>query len=359
MNHIERLSTAISEIEAERSFPFLITDLTNIRYLTGFEGSSASLLLCGTQSYFISDARYSEYAMSILPSSVEFVLQKGSMPEILHGLINKIKSKKLYVENHGLSLDLFLMLQANLKGCRVHASESVIERLRMVKDEEEINLLKKAASITDRCFKHLLGIIREGISEWDISVEVEHFYRTNGCRSTSFETIAASGKGSSMPHYQTSMNKKIKHGEPVLIDMGCCYKGYNSDLTRTVFVGKVDPLLAKIYAIVREAQQTAIDRLAEGITAAELDTAARNVISARGYGDFFGHSLGHGVGLDIHELPTIRTNSGSVLTKNMTITVEPGIYIPGKGGVRIEDMVLVAENGCEVLTRSPKKMTII
>lgn len=229
----------------------------------------------------------------------------------------------------------------------------------MVKDEGEINILREAAAITDSCFYHLLKFIRPGITEWDIAIEIETYYKKNGCTACSFDSIVASGSASSMPHYMPSMDKKIKAGEILLIDMGCMYKGYNSDLTRTVFIGKIDNSLEKIYNIVLEAQGKALNAVRAGIETCELDNAARSVIADYGYGENFGHGLGHGVGIEIHEMPAVKKSGSIKLKKNMVITIEPGIYIPGSGGVRIEDMVLVNSGGCEVLTKCSKELIVI
>jgi Xaa-Pro aminopeptidase len=203
-----------------------------------------------------------------------------------------------------------------------------------------------------------LQFIKPGVTEWDISVEIDYFFKRNGCRSCAFDPIVASGSGSSMPHYKPE-NKKIEPGEILLIDMGCVFQGYNSDLTRTIFIDKIDPALAEIYEIVFQAQSKALNAVKPGLDTGKLDSVARNFITQKGYGENFGHGLGHGVGIDIHESPAIKKNISSKLKKNMVITIEPGIYIPGRGGVRIEDTVLVSQQGFEVLTKSSKDLIVI
>ncbi len=195
--------------------------------------------------------------------------------------------------------------------------------------------------------------------EWDVSIEIEYFYRKNGCRKSSFDSIVASGPGSSMPHYITSMTRRIEKGDALLIDMGCEFRGYNSDLTRTIFVNSVDDDLRRIYGIVRDAQERAIEFVRPGVRCGELDAVARGLIAEAGFGKFFGHSLGHGVGMEVHELPAVKTGSRTRIGKNTVITVEPGIYIPGRGGVRIEDVVLVTDGGSEILTKSSKDIHIL
>ena len=339
--------------------PYLVSDLNNIRYLTGFTGSYAMLLVTEGNSFFVSDSRYEEYACSILPASVEFVLQKGDVNDIIRDICKKNGLKELFLEEHVLSLTAYLNMKKSLRGIKLIPGGNEVNYLRMTKDEDEIRILRDAAVITDQCVDHLRKIVKLGMIEWDIAVEIEYFYRKHGCRKTSFDSIVASGAGASMPHYEPSMTKKVVPGDVLMVDMGCEYNGYNSDLTRTFFINSIDPDLEKIYNIVKEAQELAVDAVRPGITTGRLDSVARDYITENGYGDNFGHSLGHGFGIEVHELPAIRKNGDVSLKKNMTITIEPGIYLPGKGGVRIEDMVLVTAKGREILTKSTKDIIVI
>ncbi len=354
---ISKLRKTLRERE---SFPFLITDLNNIKYLTDFSGSNGYLLLGERKSYFISDSRYELYAKSILPKNVEFILQEGNIAESLRYSLEKEKSKLLFLESHDISLGQFLELKKKLRGVKLSPlTDNLAGELRMVKGEEEVETLRTAAKITDDCVKHLLKFVRPGMSEWDVAMEIESFYKGRGCSGCSFDPIVASGTGASMPHYMPDRKKKLKKGECLLIDMGCVFEGYNSDLTRTFFIDRVDEELHGIYNIVREAQERAIGAVKPGITTGKLDRVARQVIESAGYGEFFTHSLGHGVGLDIHEEPALRSGGEMKLKKNMVITIEPGIYVPNLGGVRIEDMVLVTKGGCEVLTKSSKELIVV
>lgn len=354
---IKKLKQILTE---KQSFPYLITDLNNIKYLTGYSGSNAYLLIDEKISYFISDSRYEEYVKSLLPKNFEFILQTGSTADALKICYGKIVKKNMFVESHSMTLFQHSDFKKNIKGIRIIPMEDdPVNFIRMVKDEGEINILREAAAITDDCFYHLLKFIKPGLTEWDIAVEIEMYYKKHGCTACSFDPIVASGSSSSMPHYMPSMEKKIAHGEILLIDMGCIYKGYNSDLTRTVFVGKIDNNLEKIYNIVYEAQGKAIKAVKAGFDTQKLDNVARSVITDYGYGENFGHGLGHGVGIEIHEMPAVKKNSSIKLKKNMVITIEPGIYISGSGGVRIEDMVLVTTGGSEVLTKCSKELIVI
>ncbi len=354
---VKRLKKILSE---KLGFPYLITDLNNIKYLTGYSGSNAYLIIDEKISYFISDSRYEEYVKSILPKNFEFILQTGSTLDALKVFFGKLNKKILFVESHSMTLSQHADFKKGLKGLKIIPMEDdPVNLIRMVKDEGEIAILKEAAVITDACFYHLLKFIKPGMTEWDVAVEIEIYYKKHGCTACSFDPIVASGTGSSMPHYVPSMTKKIAKGEILLVDMGCVYKGYNSDLTRTVFVEKIDSELEKIYNIVYEAQGAAVKAVKAGLDTQKLDNVARSIITDYGYGENFGHGLGHGVGIEIHEMPAVKKNSSIKLKKNMVITIEPGIYVSGIGGVRIEDMVLVTADGSEVLTKCSKELIVI
>ena len=355
----KRISSLKSNLKKKKSLPYMVSDLNNIRYLTGFTGSYAVFLMTEGGSFLISDSRYEEYARSILPKQIKFILQSGSFKETLRDLCKSLNITNLFIEENNFPVVSFFELKKFLRKVKLIPGGNEVNFIRMIKDDEEIKILAEAAALTDRCFSHLTSIIKPGITEWDISVEIEYFYRKNGCRKTSFDSIVASGAASSMPHYEPCMNKKIMPGDIILIDMGCEYQGYNSDLTRTFFINSVDPELEKIYMVVKEAQRRAIEAVKPGINAGRLDKVARDYISEAGYGDNFGHGLGHGYGMEVHELPSIRKDGEIVLKKNMTITIEPGIYIPGKGGIRIEDMVLVTASGGTALTKSTKELIVL
>lgn len=351
---------AIQKLLIEKnSCPYIIFSLKNIAYLTGFKGSNGYLIIDKEDIFFITDSRYQEYAESILPKKVKFILQNGSFTDTLKTLADKFSDNTVYLEKHSITLSLYETLIKETPNISYKTSEDYVNQMRIIKDENEIDVLKKAAQITDNCVEHLKSYIKPGITEWDVAIEIEYFYKKNGCRKTSFDSIVASGAGASMPHYTPSMTKKIRSGEMVLIDMGCEYNGYNSDLTRTLFVGSITKEFEEVYQVVSNAQQKAINLVKEGMKTSELDNIAREVISNAGYGKYFGHSLGHGIGIDVHELPAVNSNGEYVLQENVIISIEPGIYLPKKGGVRIEDMVRITKTGCEVLTKSSKEIIIL
>lgn len=352
------LQRLTKELEKKGMLPFLVQDLTNIRYLTGFTGSSAAMVLLKNDAFFISDSRYMEYAQSLLPKSVTFLLVEETLNDTLKTVMKETGLRELYFEDESLTFGQHHRLNKKLRGVTMYAAGDPVREMRMIKEDDEIALLRAAAKVTDRCISHIRGMVKPGMKEWDVAVEIEHFYRTHGCRKSSFEAIVASGAGSSMPHYETSLKKKIRKGDTLLIDTGCLKDGYNSDLTRTFFIGSVDARLKEIYSIVRVAQEEARKALRPGITTGQLDAVARDIITDAGYGEYFGHSLGHGLGMEVHEMPAVR--SGELkLKKNMVITIEPGIYLPGIGGVRIEDMMVVTAKGGESLTTSGRQLSIL
>ncbi|TFH42282.1 MAG: aminopeptidase P family protein [Chrysiogenales bacterium] len=353
-----RLKKLIKELGARNALPYLVTDPVNIRYLTGFAGTYAYLVVGANRSHFITDSRYEEYAGSILPKSVELLLQKKDFIDSLRSVLKERGAKELFIEEHSTPLSLYRAIKTRLKGVALTPGGDEVNRLRMIKDEDEIDVIRHAAKIVDACGEHLKKIVRPGDGEWDIAVEIEHFFRKHGARKSGFDSIVASGPGSSMPHYVTSMTKKLHSGDPLLVDMGCEFQGYNSDLTRTLFITSIDPALEAIYRVVREAQEAAVSAVKPGVTTGKLDAVARGIIDDAGYGTYFGHSLGHGIGMEVHELPALKEGE-TALKKNMVVTIEPGIYLPGVGGVRIEDMVLVTAKGCESLTGSSKEIIII
>jgi len=360
MEHEIRISKLKKSLRKDEKFPYMIRDLKNINYLTGFTGSSATMIVCDKNSYFITDSRYVEYAKSMLPKNVNLVIQESDIFTAIKTVFSNLDKKFLYFQDHAVSMEFYKILKKSLRGIKLISADSKeVKDLRTIKYDIEIDKLKKAAEITDRCVDHLHKFIKPKMTEWEIATEIESFYKKNGCRRCSFDPIVASGHGSSMPHYETSICKKVEKGDILLIDMGCEYQGYNSDLTRTIFIETVDDELREIYEIVKEAQEAAIKAIKPGVTAGYVDSVARNIIEKHGYGEMFGHSLGHGVGLEIHEQPSIKDNSDVLIKIGMVFTVEPGIYKPGVGGVRIEDMICVTSRGAEVLTKSSKEITVI
>jgi len=355
-----RLKKMKKILREREHLPCLITDLTDIRYLTGFSGSNAALIIGEKSSFFISDSRYEEYIKTLLSPGFSFFLQNEGLPAAISDCFSTYDTRYLFFPAEHLTFSFHTILRKTMKGVKLIPLDSdPVADIRIIKEDGEIEALREAARITDDCFDYLLEFVRPGMTEWEIALAIEVFYKQHRCRACSFDPIVASGAGSSMPHYIPSMSKTVGSGDVLLIDMGCLYEGYNSDLTRTFFIGSIDEGLADIYKIVYDAQLKAIESVRPGIDTVDLDSVARSYITDKGYGENFGHGLGHGLGMDIHEPPAVKKNMGTLLKKNMVITIEPGIYIPGRGGVRIEDMVLVTASGCEVLTQCSKELTVI
>jgi len=254
-----------------------------------------------------------------------------------------------------LTVDFYNELNKKLSRCNLISVTGIVEELRIIKDEEEINRIRKAAQIADSAFKHIVKFIKPGLKEIEVAAEIEYFMRRNGASKASFDIIAASGERAALPH-GTAGEKKLEKGNLLVMDFGAVYRGYCSDITRTVVIGTASEEQRKVYDIVLEAQSRALEAAAVNMPCSELDGVAKNIIESYGMGDKFGHSLGHGVGIEVHEAPAVSKNSREDLSPGMVITIEPGIYIKSWGGVRIEDMVLVTEQGPHTLTASTKEL---
>jgi Xaa-Pro aminopeptidase len=333
---------------------FLVTDIYNIRYLTGFSGSSASLLITKKENIFITDFRYKEQAEKEV-QGWEFFIQKERVTKIVKNLSRKIGIRRLGFES-SVSYNFFANLSRNLN---LKTMKDLVERLRERKDTHEIASIKEAIRRAESAFLEVKPYIKEGLRETSLALRLEERLKKKGCRHLPFDIIVASGPNSAMPHAKP-MERKFANGDLIIIDWGGESDGYFSDMTRTLLIDKGNDMNKKkeIYQIVLEANRKAIRHVAPGQTAQEIDGSARNFIKKSGYGDFFEHGTGHGVGLQVHELPRITRKEREIVKEDMVFTVEPGIYLPGLGGVRIEDMVRVAADGCETLTTLPKDLCI-
>ena len=333
----------------------LVVQPENRRWLSGFTGSSG-VVLVGRQGapVFLTDFRYIQQAEQQCQGFK--VVRHGQ--ELTADL--KVALAGLGIERIGLEKDYVTVGQnskwsAALTGIELVPLEDILLALRAIKDEAELALLAQAAAIADAAYTHILGNLKPGLSERRVALELERHMQDLGASGISFETIVASGVRSSMPHGVASA-KLLEQGDFITMDFGCIYEGYCSDMTRTVVLGTASPRQREIYGIVLEAQAAGLDGVRAGITGQEADSLARDVITAKGYGEYFGHGLGHGVGLAIHENPRAGLTSEDILAVNNILTIEPGIYLPGWGGVRIEDMVVIEEQGCRNLTASPKEL---
>lgn len=357
----DRIKIFISKIEKENKEieGFLVTNPKNLNYLTGFDGEGFALITKG-ENYLLTDSRYTEQAQKESPDFkiiTDEPNKKDARILALKKIIEENKLKKIAFESSNLSYADFKKYSHSFKSIEFLSTENLIEQIRMIKDKEEIIKIKKAAQITTESLKDVLKIIEPGIRELDIASELAYTMRKKGAQKESFDIIVVSGERSSLVHGKPS-EKKIDEGELIIIDLGGNYQNYNSDITRTVIMGKENKKQKKIFSIVLEAQKKALEFLKPGVKCKEVDSVARSIIEKKGYGKYFGHGLGHGVGLDIHELPRVSFNDDTVLLPGMVITIEPGIYLPEVGGVRIEDSVLITEEGYEVLTWFPKILNL-
>lgn len=351
----ERIKRLRKKLDQENLDLLLVTALPNIRYLCGYTGSNGILLVSKDKAVFLTDFRYKEQVKKEVKGAEIKIPQRelfSTLPEI--GLLKGKRIKAGFEEKY-LTFQLYQRLKTLLPQVLWVPTENLVESLLVTKDEEEIKKIKKAADISAKAYQEILPFFRPGTKELDIAAELEYRIRRNGGSGSAFEPIVASGLRSAMPHARAS-SKTLKKGEFVTLDFGASYDGYVCDITRTVVLGNATPRQKKIYNLVLKAQTRAVESARSGMKGFELDKVGRDIIKKAGYQKYFGHGLGHGIGLLVHDSPGINTKSQEVLKPGMVITIEPGVYIPGWGGVRIEDDVLITRNGCKVLTQIEREL---
>jgi Xaa-Pro aminopeptidase len=334
----------------------LVTRQVNVRYLTGFTGSNGQLLVGPGGAVFFTDSRYEEQSRHQVPE-LERETYARDFKEALAAACERLGVGRLGFESAGVTYKTFRGLEEALD-VPLQPVEDEVERLRWPKDPEEIAHVERAQEITDDAFDRLVGKVHEGVTERAAAFELEVAMRELGAERIGFDTIVAFGENAAEPHHYPT-ERALRRGDVVKLDFGCVVEGYHSDMTRTVAFGDPPDELVKVYDVVRRAQEAGIGAVRAGVEGGTPDEAARSVIRDEGYGDRFGHSLGHGVGLEIHEGPTLRARSEDVLPDGAVVTVEPGVYIPGIGGVRIEDMVVVTADGCRPLPRTAKDLVVL
>ncbi|MDD6208462.1 MAG: aminopeptidase P family protein [Clostridiales bacterium] len=326
----------------------------NLRYVSGFSGGEGYLYISRKQAVLLTDFRYTIQAEEEAAGFVVKEISK-SYPEEIYALTNQDGIEKMGFEGGHLIYQDYAKIEQALPNVRLFDLGDLITGLRRIKEDWEIDRIARAEAIGDKAFEDILGFLKPGMTELQVAARLEYTMKQLGAEKLSFDTIVASGIHSSMPHASPT-EKVLEMGDFVTMDFGCVYQGYCSDMTRTVVIGKAGEEQKKLYNTVLQAQQAALDFIHAGYTGKEIDQVARNVIYSAGYEGMFGHGLGHSVGLFIHENPRFSPSENSVIEKNQVITVEPGIYKKGFGGVRIEDLVVVKENGCVNLTKSEKKL---
>lgn len=357
MCRIEKLKSFISA----KDQALLLTNEVNIGYFSGFFHSEGYLLVTQSESYLLVDFRYIEAARKAAKNCKAVLLKKLS-----EDLIVILKAEgicSLYFEADNITVSRFEGLKAmlNKSGIDCFADSRLCEHInniRIIKDSAELEKIQKAQDIAERAYLEVLNYIKPGVSEKEISARLEYLMNIYGAECKSFDLITITGAKTSLPHGVPS-DFIVKEGDFFTLDFGAVYEGYHSDTTRTVAVKYATDEMQRIYGIVLKAQLAALKKIKAGVLCSEVDKAARDIIADEGYGEYFGHSTGHGVGLDIHESPAVSSKSDTVLKSGMIITDEPGIYLPGKFGVRIEDMLCVTDNGHKNLVSLPKKLIII
>ncbi|GEN32835.1 M24 family metallopeptidase [Aneurinibacillus danicus] len=335
----------------------LITNGYNRRYITGFTGSSGCCLVTESAADLITDFRYIEQAIRQAPA-FEIVRHQADMLETVIERAKRYGVKRLGFEKSHVTYALYQRLAELADGIKLVPVSGVVEASRLVKTADELQVIREATEIADKAFAHILNFIKPGVTELAVANELEFYMRSLGAASSSFDIIVASGARSALPHGVAS-DKVIEKGEMVTLDFGAYHKGYCSDITRTIAVGEPGEKMREIYNIVLRAQLNGVNKIGAGMTGKEADALTRDIILEAGYGPYFGHSTGHGIGLEVHEGPTLSVRGEQKLEPGMVVTIEPGIYLEGEGGVRIEDDVVITENGCEILTRSPKELLVI
>jgi Xaa-Pro aminopeptidase len=335
----------------------LVSQMENRRYLSGYTGDAGHLLITAQDALLATDFRYYEQVERQAPD-FRLVKVAARYEEVFGQMIAETGAKRVGFESQVVTYDQFEGWKRALPDVKWVATKEIVEQIRVIKDEGELAIIRRAVILADQAAEHVIGLLRPGMTELEAAWELEVYMRTHGAEAIGFPFIVAAGPNASLPHAIPS-TRPIQAGEPITLDLGAQVDGYRSDLTRTVCLGKPkDDTYLKVWNTVLEAQLRAEEGIRAGVSGREADALAREVITAAGYGDYFGHGLGHGVGLAIHEAPRASRLAETPLPAGATLTIEPGIYLPGWGGVRIEDMGVIRENGVEILTGC-KKVAIV
>ena len=357
-NRLQKLRALIAEKDLDA---LLVSQPENCRYLSRFTGSSSWLLVSYNHAVLATDFRYIDQAKQE-SQDFEIVQIKGAIHDWLPDLAYRSGWHRLAFAANHISVADYRELNETIKAKQLNLelipTTGLVESLRCIKEADELKLITKAAELTDAVFQQAKSTIQPGVTEREAAWEIEKLLRQRGSEGIAFDIIVASGPNSALPHAKAT-ERRIGQKEPVLIDMGARIGGYCSDFSRTFCLGEADEVLSKMYNVVLEAQLTAIEEIESGMTAARADQLARNVVEQAGYGSAFGHGLGHGVGLELHEAPRLSPDSSDLLADSMVFTIEPGIYVPGFGGVRVEDLVVLENGRLKELTKSPKDMEAV
>jgi len=349
MSEVKKIRKMLQEKDLDA---ILIFNPENRQYISGFTGSAGYVLLSEKEQVFMTDFRYIEQAKK---ETDGFKIIEIGRDNPVTDVIKDLNLKTLGIEDDFITYEQFLNFDEKLSNTKLVPLKRALIELRSIKSSEEISKIQRAAEITDEAYNHIIKKVKPGISELDIALDLEYFMKSKGASKISFDIIVASGHRSALPHGIAS-EKTLEKGDMVTIDFGCVYQGYCSDMTRSFVLGKASEKQKEVYYTVLEAQETALKAVKPGMTGKELDHIARKIITDKGYGQYFGHGLGHGVGLEVHELPHVNHLGEKAMEPGMVITIEPGIYIPEFGGVRIEDLLSVTEDGYLLLSNTPKEL---
>ncbi len=354
-----RLKRVRERIRRKKLDALLVTDLENVFYLSGFTGSTAALVVTLGDAHILVDPRYTIQATSECKHARVREYSGKDLIDAVAGLVNELQPHSAGCEGDALTVTRYRQLRkAVSRTVRLRSTIGIVEELRRIKDSYEIEMIRTAAGIADAAYESIVLEIAAGMTERELALLIDSTLRMMGADKEAFDSIAASGPNSALPHAKPT-DRVLKTGDLVKMDFGAKYAGYNSDITRTVCLGKPNKEQRKVYQTALDAQLKVIDAIGPGKRGREIDSVARNYISSKGYGENFGHGLGHGLGISVHDHEALSQTSDLVLEPGMVLTVEPGIYIEGWGGVRIEDDVLVTDGGAEVLTKAGKDLVII
>ncbi len=348
-------------LKRTQSEMMLVTNFENKRYLSGFTGTESSVLLTKDKTYLITDGRYNLQANEEAKENVKVIIAKSPRHYLdeIKLIVASSNDSSLAIEGLTMTVLELEKYKNSFPSVKFIVSENIIEDMRLIKNDQEMSFINKALEITEATFEYLLKTVKVGMSEIEVKQLIENKQLELSGEKQAFDCIVASGVNTSFPH-ATPSNKKIEDGDIVTVDFGCFYKGYCSDMTRTFFIGKkINPELIKIYNCVQTAMKAQIKAINNGIKCSDVDKIGRDIITENGYGDYFVHGTGHGIGLAVHEGPVVNQTSTSVLEAGMVITIEPGIYVPNLGGVRIENDILVTKDGYKVLNKTSTDINII
>ncbi|MCG8341924.1 MAG: aminopeptidase P family protein [Chlorobiales bacterium] len=350
LHRLEPLLKKMSRMDIDT---FMVSDLHVIRWLTGFSGSNARVLLSPEKNLLFTDFRYGEQVKQEVDSMESVIMQNGFSESFVEG--GYLQGKRLGIQAEQVTVHDAGKLEEKLEGVEIVPVNGFFDEFRAIKNDQEITWMKKAAAISEQVLEEILPLISPEVTEAEIAAEISYRQKRLGAERDSFDPVVASGARSALPHARPG-TEQFRPGTLIVIDMGCVYKGYASDQTRTFAFGRVPEEARKIYEITRDAQQLGIDWARPGVSAKDLDSLVRDYIGKHGYAEYFGHGLGHGVGIEVHEKPRLGKTSEDHLLLHSVFTIEPGIYLPGKFGVRIEDTVVMGDHGVEPFQRFTKEL---